>query len=338
VLANAVGTTGRAEGKSDANHCVFRCGLCVETSFADPALLEKHVKEVHEGQKGQRGEQRSKRLGGTGGQTTGAQDPVKVDNNIKLKLTDSTERNWAAEFGYGRTSSDAAKKPGDLFLKMRSMFQVGEEEELEEEAREEKKKAKDDEDDDFAPFRTRGFRGKVKASLLKTPRTLSEASLVTRKRLETLIRKAREHQEKMKKSKKKKRKRERRSARKTTVASTTATNASTTVPTSSSSSTAATNQVSSSSEEDEEDESSNFDGFLDEDESLLFPLANGWVMERTPSSKDRRKFFTSFWSPYGVQCDDIEGVKTYCKKERISLDMTVFERALRRLQEQAKAS
>ena len=47
-------------------------------------------------------------------------------------------------------------------------------------------------DDEDKIFRTRGFKGTVKASLNRAPRTLSSSSLRTRKRMEALMRRARE--------------------------------------------------------------------------------------------------------------------------------------------------
>jgi len=304
------------------DQCVFKCGICPDMAFADPFELDRHVKEVH------------KKAGAPVADVIQNQQRALADGEVKpkevrLKLTDSTERNWAAEFGYGRTSPTAVKKPGDLFLKMRSMFK-GEDDEDDEEDEEEAKKDNQQEAakekngevaDVFEPFKTRGFKGKVKASLLKTPRTLSEASLVTRRRLEALIRKARDHQSSGEKKTSQKRKTGKRKL--TPPPATMA---------------AAPSSSEDEEYEEEEEEGGDFDGFLeDEDESLLFPLANGWLMERTPSSKDHRKFFTSFWSPYGVQCDDVEAVKEYAKREKISLDVAVFEKALRRLQQQAAA-
>ena len=53
-------------------------------------------------------------------------------------------------------------------------------------------------DDEDKIFRTRGFKGNVKASLNRAPRTLSSSSLRTRKRMEALMRKAREFMKKNK--------------------------------------------------------------------------------------------------------------------------------------------
>ena len=57
-------------------------------------------------------------------------------------------------------------------------------------------------DDEDKIFRTRGFKGNVKASLNRAPRTLSSSSLRTRKRMEALMRRAREFMKKDKSSKK----------------------------------------------------------------------------------------------------------------------------------------
>ena len=54
-------------------------------------------------------------------------------------MTDNADRNWAAEFGYGKTessiSASSSRPAGDLLLKMRSKFQQGDEEEDEDEVR-----------------------------------------------------------------------------------------------------------------------------------------------------------------------------------------------------------
>ena len=72
----------------------------------------------------------------------------------------------------------------------------------------------------------------------------------------------------------------------------------------------------------------------DEDEALLFPLANGWVMERTPTSASASAsstYFTSFWSPEGQQYQDVEDIKAYCRREKVTLDISVFEKAVRKM-------
>lgn len=100
-------------------------------------------------------------------------------------------RNWAAEFGYGggHTSIGVTR---DILSKMAMSF-------------------KDDEDDKKATpgydsgvglddegkmFQARGFKGTVKASLNRAPRTLSTSSLRTRKRMEALMKRARDFMKK----------------------------------------------------------------------------------------------------------------------------------------------
>ena len=105
------------------------------------------------------------------------------------------DRNWAAEFGYGGKSSIGPTK--DILSRMALTFKgIGGDE--------------DEDDDDQMPgydsgvsvddedkiFRTRGFKGNVKASLNRAPRTLSTSSLRTRKRMEALMRRAREFMKK----------------------------------------------------------------------------------------------------------------------------------------------
>lgn len=160
-------------------------------------------------------------------------------------------------------------------------------------------------------FRARGFTGKVKASPKKNPRTLSTASLATRKRIERLIKRAREHQEKLEKKKKKKNAKNKKSKNNSSQVE---------------------HQVEIiedvyDDEVENDEESGTFDGFEDEDEALLYPLANGWVMQRTPEANSK-SYFTSFWSPEGQQYENVEDIRDYCKRERVKVDVSVFEKAM----------
>jgi hypothetical protein len=100
-------------------------------------------------------------------------------------------RNWAAEFGYGggHTSIGVTR---DILSKMAMSFKDDEDE----------KKATPGYDsgvgldDEGKMFQARGFKGTVKASLNRAPRTLSSSSLRTRKRMEALMRRARDFMKK----------------------------------------------------------------------------------------------------------------------------------------------
>ena len=100
-------------------------------------------------------------------------------------------RNWAAEFGYGggQTSIGVTR---DILSKMAMSFKDDEDE----------KKATPGYDsgvgldDEGKMFQARGFKGTVKASLNRAPRTLSTSSLRTRKRMEALMRRARDFMKK----------------------------------------------------------------------------------------------------------------------------------------------
>ncbi len=368
----------------------FECALCV-FKFDSPEELESHVK-THYNKEAADMEKRVEAAaaaaqGGASGVMKVEAPPISAAAaaagaaaTAKLRLTDNADRNWAAEFGYGKTTT--SRPAGDLFLKMKSKFQLGgladgDEEEGDDDdvtvvdtpaGGEPKKKAAESEDDgadeSFKIFRARGFTGKVKASPKKVPRTLSNASLATRRRLETLIKRAREHQERNKTgtaakasksgAAKKKKKQEQQQAvtiapsREKTVEKRPTRSSTRKVGARAATSVRAGNggggggggnsvdedEGDEEEEEEDDDDSGTFDGFADEDEAILFPLENGWVMERTPrngSSPSSSSFFTSFWSPEGRQFEDLEDIRSYCKAEKVALDVGVFERAVKRV-------
>ncbi len=361
----------------------FECALCV-FKFDSPEELESHVK-THYNKEAADMEKRVEAAaaaaqGGASGVMKVEAPPISAAAaaagaaaTAKLRLTDNADRNWAAEFGYGKTTT--SRPAGDLFLKMKSKFQLGGGDEEEEGGDDDvtvvdppvgvepKTKAAEGEDDDadqsFKIFRARGFTGKVKASPKKVPRTLSNASLATRRRLETLIKRAREHQERNKtgaaakasksgaaKKKKKEQQqsvtiappKEKKVGKRPTRSSTrkVGARAATSVRAGNGggggSNSVDEDEGDEEEEEEDDDDSGTFDGFADEDEAILFPLENGWVMERTPKSgSSPSSFFTSFWSPEGRQFEDLEDIRSYCKAEKVALDVGVFERAVKRV-------
>ena len=362
----------------------FECALCV-FKFDSPEELECHVK-THYNKEAADMEKRVEAAaaaaeGGASGVMKVEAPPISAAATAgaaataKLRLTDNADRNWAAEFGYGKTTT--SRPAGDLFLKMKSKFQLGgladgDEEEGDDDdvtvvdtpiGGEPKKRAAESEDDDadqsFKIFRARGFTGKVKASPKKVPRTLSNASLATRRRLETLIKRAREHQERNKTgaaakasksgaAKKKKEQQQQsvtiappkeKTVKKRPTRSSTrkvGARAATSVRAGNGGGGGGGNSVDEDEgdeeEEEDDDDSGTFDGFADEDEAILFPLENGWVMERTPKNgSSPSSFFTSFWSPEGRQFEDLEDIRSYCKAEKVALDVGVFERAVKRV-------
>ncbi len=257
----------------------FQCAVCT-SKFATAAELESHV---------------------SAGSHSAIEDSApsatkkvrRSDSEAKVS-TEGLDRNWAAEFGYGK-SALSSQYTGDLFSKMRSKFQV-------------KRDCDDDEGgesggDSGTPeaFRSRGLTGRVKASPTKAPRTLSDASLATRKRLESLIRRARECQERKSKA-------------------------------------AAVSPASKEDDaaEDDDDCDDDFDGFEDEDEGLLIPLSNGWVCEKKPSASDPNDYTTTFWSPEGEHYEHLEDIALLCQGSK--LDLAVFQRAVKRQPNKVESS
>ncbi len=341
------GDDGEDDDDKDEVDSQFQCGLC-SSSFDSPADLEKHVK-VH--YKSAAAEAEAKRAADSNDDKNGAGGVAaniiqEMSASSKVRLTDNADRNWAAEFGYGKTTK--AKPSGDLFQKMKSKFDLGEKDDegdimvvaSEKEIKEEDE-GEEEGDESFKVFRTRGFTGKVKASPKKVPRTLSDASLATRRRIESLIKRAREHQEKKNEARKNSENKNGSTAEPNSGNNNNNSNGN---HSNSSSRRSKRLQQEDNADDDEivnDDESvASFDGFEDEDEALLYPLANGWVMERTPvSSRGRpplnrqqaKRYLTSFWSPEGQQYEGVDDIREYCKKEKVSLDVAVFEKALAKL-------
>ena len=133
-----------------------------------------------------------------------------TNSNGERNWQECPDRNWAAEFGYGGGATSVGPTK-DILSKMAKSFKLlggddddDDDEENDDENHATKENKKKNSNSAFEAenelFRTRGFKGTVKASLNRAPRTLSSSSLRTRKRMEALMRRAREF---MKKDKKK---------------------------------------------------------------------------------------------------------------------------------------
>ena len=337
-------------------------------------------------------------------------------------------RNWAAEFGYGGKSSIGPTR--DILSRMALTFKIGGEDE---EDTDDKTTPGYDSgvsvDDEDKIFRTRGFKGNVKASLNRAPRTLSSSSLRTRKRMEALMRKAREFMKKNKGNSgnnekttggrtttpitKKITKITNNSTKKsnTTVApvvitkDTTSTTTAATVTTSPTIEKQPSEDINSKEKEDknkpsveekqnkepevvvaqeveaekptekepeaepqpepepekevvepevveedlhleledgdleeeeeeEEEEDEDFDGISDgsdddDNDGLLIPLENGCVCEKRMADPEVHSYTTHFWSPDGQRHGSLSSIKTYGTKNKLKLNMFIFERALK---------
>ena len=127
--------------------------------------------------------------------------------SIERSWQECPDRNWAAEFGYGGKASIGQTK--DILQKMRSSFKSigGDDGDDDDPASSNKDydsgvggEVGGEDDDPDLVYRSRGFKGTVKASPAKAPRILSVSSLRTRMRLDALMRRAREFMRKDKRS------------------------------------------------------------------------------------------------------------------------------------------
>ena len=295
---------------------------------------------------------------------------VKVEP-VKAVGPDGMDRNWAATFGYGRTTSLKTSQSFDLISAMKNKFDKNDDEEdtidiIKEEIDDGGGGGgggpENNEDDEFTIYRVRGFKGRIKASLKKTPRTLSDSSRSARKRMDMLVRAAREQWNKKEGRKKKspgssaggagaarkggqtrKRQRQKGSAAEQTSGE----KASKAGAESANSSSApdrgallaqeiaaaevviepfAARTVNGEEEEANSDADSDLDDFDDEEDELLIPLANSWVCEKRPN-EERTKWLTFFWSPEGDQYASLTEVEEAQKAAKQKLDMAVFVRA-----------
>lgn len=271
----------------------FQCGLC-KLRFATPANLESHVANAHSAKQDESGKKAVKRFTSTSASTM----DVAAERERLAAGQDGPDRNWAAEFGYGKASKGSTAG-SDIFSKMKMKFLP-------------KGKADDDDEDedtenkdDFEVFRTRGFTGRIKASPMKAPRTLSDASLATRKRLEKLIKRARDFSEQANKKNNRGRKKKVQFSE-------------------------VVEEKELVVEQEEVLEESDDEFFDDDDEALLIPLENGWVCEKKPKGKNKTEYNSSFWSPLGIHFESIAEIQAHCKDKKQKLDMRVFEKAIKK--------
>lgn len=87
-------------------------------------------------------------------------------------------------------------------------------------------------------------------------------------------------------------------------------------------------------EDEEEEEDEDFDGISDgsdddDNDGLLIPLENGWVCEKRMSDPEVHSYTTHFWSPDGQRHGSLSSIKTYGTKNKLKLNMFIFERALK---------
>ena len=292
---------------------------------------------------------------------------VKVEP-VKAVGPDGMDRNWAATFGYGRTTSLKTSQSFDLISAMKNKFDKNDDEEdtidiIKEEIDDGGGGPENDDDgDEFTIYRVRGFRGRIKASLKKTPRTLSESSRSARKRMDMLVRAAREQWAKKDARKKntrtasanagnttaRKSGKTRKRHQKNSAAPPTSVDKETKSKTGgesakdsparnknmrltvteevSATEVATADRTINEEEEANSDADSDFDDFDDDEDELLIPLVNSWVCEKRPN-EERTKWLTFFWSPEGDQyasLTEVENAQTALKQK---LEMSVFKRA-----------
>ncbi len=353
---------------------MFECGIC-HKKFGTVDELAKHVEQDHqmpdpvaqqstEDEHPEDVEEEEHLEENPKGADERPNAPQQKVQPVKTVGPDGMDRNWAATFGYGRTTTLKSSQSFDLISQMQEKFKrssgrgrrnVAVEEDEEEEDIEVIKEEIADvtnehprgtgeiEDDEFKIYRVRGFKGRIKASLKKTPRTLSDSSRSARKRMEMLIKSAREQWAKKQKRKsalksspvvtakkqapnKRKRtrthKEERQASKKrvTFADQLSSSKKRTALP--------ATLEVDKdeSDTESQDSDDSDWDGIEDDDEGLLIPLANSWVCEKRPS-EDRSKWVTFFWSPEGEQYNSVAEVAASQTRSGQTLDMAVFQRA-----------
>ena len=285
-------------------------------------------------------------------------------SNSERNWQECPDRNWAAEFGYGNSTSVGPTK--DILSKMAKSFKLlGDDEDSDEQEQEgpiEKSSSKKNKNYDSGVsedevFRTRGFKGTVKASLNRAPRTLSSSSLRTRKRMEALMRRAREFMKKDKKTKndngnnemaKEKPRDIEKNPEPESIVPEPAVPEPAPQPETIVTEVDVLNDTKIQKipkvqfeveedevedEEDEEDFDEEFDGISDEDEDdtdgLLIPLENGWVCEKRLTDPKTNAYSTHFWSPDGHRHSSLSAIKSYGNKKKLKLNLVIFERALK---------
>lgn len=183
----------------------FQCGLC-HSRYDSVKELDKHVQISHPSKaKGVDPKTSSKsakvmKIIGPNQKDVDPKCPVKktkVTKSCERNWQECADRNWAAEFGYGKSRLLAPSDSDGLLSAMKTKFKHDDEDEAD------GKNDIPDEGDGFQIYRSRTLNGRSKASPQKTPRTLSASSMSTRKRIEVLMKKAqRMHEEREKKRRK----------------------------------------------------------------------------------------------------------------------------------------
>ena len=392
-----------AEALDDPLNCAqFECGLCKKKfssvdelathvsadhevnekgSVAAAELIDEYPEDVEEEPEEDEGAAAGMQVddevlsnkGGQNDRPSAVPVVVKVEP-VKAVGPDGMDRNWAATFGYGRTTSLKTSQSFDLISAMKNKFDENDDEEdtidiIKEEIDDGGGGAgtESHDDDEFTIYRVRGFKGRIKASLKKTPRTLSDSSRSARKRMDMLVRAAREQWNKKEGRKKKitpaanaSTARKRGQARKRQVqksASAVATAPSSVVKATEAGAGAksandapniAPNDNLCLTEEDilgaevvtamspertideEVGENSDADSDFDEfddDEEELLIPLVNSWVCEKRPNEERTKWLTFFWSPEGDQYASLTGVEEAQGTLKQKLDMSVFHRA-----------
>ena len=247
----------------------FECGLC-SMKFASPNSLEKHVtscdgKNIQEE----------------------VEDEEEEEDECKnlIPLVELKEPS-TSENGFEINETKIMDiKSSDLFQKMKMSFKDGLTDNEEEGSTEQS----------FEIFQTRGLYPLKPNSIKRSPRVISASSRATRKRMEALLKRAKEF---MKKKEKK----------------------GLSPPSSPISEPP-------DSEDDAFDETDSELEENEEEEGLLIPLENGWVCEKK-WDQDDKAYCTHFWSPDGLRHSSLAVIKFYGEKKNLNLDMNVFHRAV----------
>ena len=427
----------------------FECGLCGTSGkrFSTAEKLEKHVESDHQTPPKSKDNKKSSANASPKIPTTktitediidevadefaNEVDKLEAKNSSKNKpkkgqrtmqernWQECPDRNWAAEFGYG-ASERSIGVTKDILSKMALSFKSASKDEdddaLTAKIKNEKVANKGYDsgvgiDDEDKIFRTRGFKGNIKASLNRAPRTLSTSSLRTRRRMEALMKRAREFMRKDKikvavtkppepigEAEKENLEKEQvvtppkevienikektpekeisppetlpeaekqieiekdlpveEPAKKVTKekskcpppapapaplsiideASEIIENVrEETVREKAAEGKKVDEEEIVEDDDDEDDLDDDFDGISDGDDDddtdgLLIPLENGWVCEKRLADSSTNSYSTHFWSPDGQRHSSLTAIKSYGTKKRLTLNMIIFEKALK---------
>eukprot|EP00090_Calanus_glacialis_P017138 TRINITY_DN26793_c0_g1_i1.p1 TRINITY_DN26793_c0_g1~~TRINITY_DN26793_c0_g1_i1.p1 ORF type:complete len:894 (+),score=233.49 TRINITY_DN26793_c0_g1_i1:366-2684(+) len=231
----------------------------------------------------------------------------RVKNNFNALWQQSESRNWAAEFGYGKSGNDEKEKgiekptekttmaknqltkpikPTDILSAMKVKFgaNLGED-------------STDDEDETYL-YGSKNKDGRSQSMANRSPRVLSHASRQTRKRLELLTKQA---QALMRQKEKSKIKNQNHSSQETTKSAN--------IP------------VEVSSDDDD------LNADINNEDDLLIPLANGWVCEKRRDATINGGYITHYWSPEGEHFKTKSDIQTYVTENKLKVDMGAFDAA-----------